>query len=47
MREPPLAKKQDTSQHLKGVKYQSQAFYEIRDQGIIGEKGRGKVHGDT
>ena len=47
MREPTLTKKQDTSQHLKSVKYQSHAFYEIRDQGIIGGNGRGKVHGDT
>ena len=28
-------------QHLEGVQYQSQAFYEISNQGTSGGKGRG------
>ena len=47
MRKQPLVKKQDAFQHLEGVQYQSQAFYEISDQGTTRGKGRGKGFGDT
>ena len=47
MRKRALVNKQDAFQHLKGVQYQSQAFYEISDQGTSGGKGRGKGQRDT
>ena len=42
-----MIKQKDAFQHLEGVQYQSQTFYEIRDQGTSGGKGRGKGRGDT
>ena len=47
MRKWALVKKQDAFQHLEGVQYQSQAFYEVSDQGKSGGKGRGKGRRDT
>ena len=47
MRKQQLVKKQDAFQHLEGVQYQSQTFYEISDQGTTRGKGQGKGLGDT
>ena len=41
VRKRALVKKQDAFQYLEGIQYQSQAFYQISDQGTSGGKGRG------